>query len=71
MEMKHYSNIFKWGPILLKACFSMGYPVNMEKTEEQKRPGTFENQSAHWSKQNSGHYLVFPLPCHLQRTYST
>jgi hypothetical protein len=39
----------------------MGYPVNMEKTEEKKRPGTFENQSAHWStqtKQNSGH-LVF------------
>jgi hypothetical protein len=39
----------------------MGYPVNMEETEEKKRPGTFENQSAHWSKQtkqNSGH-LVF------------
>jgi hypothetical protein len=36
----------------------MGYPVNMGKTEEKKRPGTFENQSAHRSKQNNGH-LVF------------
>jgi len=38
----------------------MGYTVNMRKTEEKKRPGTFENQSARWSKQtkqNSGHLV--------------
>ncbi len=41
----------------------------MRKTEEKKRPGTFENQSAHWSKQtkqNSGHLVSsfsVALPC--------
>jgi hypothetical protein len=74
IEMKPCGNILRGGPLSCsKHFFSMGYTVNMRKTEEKKRPGTFENQSAHWSKQtkqNSGH-LVFSfsiaLPCEEDR----